>query len=70
MPGPVGYSSVKTCRPAVRRWMRTRPSPIGCTSVPGSSGWLPGSGTAYGSGPSSVQRSGYQESPLRASRAA
>ncbi|CAM5543846.1 hypothetical protein SGLAM104S_09282 [Streptomyces glaucescens] len=50
--------------------MRTRPSPIGCTSVPGSSGWFPGSGTAYGSGPSRVQRSGYQESPLRVRRAA
>ncbi len=70
VPGPVGYSREKVCRPATSRRMRTRPSPIGCTSVPGSSGWLPGSGTAYGSGPSSVQRSGYQESPLRASRAA
>lgn len=50
--------------------MSTRPSPIGCTSLPGSSGWLPGSGTAYGSGPSSVHRSGNRQPPADARRAA
>lgn len=56
----------------MRRWMRTLPSAMGSTPASGSSGWLPGSGTAYGSGPSSVQRSGNQVScpPCRTSLAA
>jgi hypothetical protein len=46
VPGPVGYSSENVCRPSATRWISTRPSVIGSTSVPGSSGWWDGSGTA------------------------
>ncbi|WDT91430.1 hypothetical protein H0E86_09325 [Streptomyces sp. SCSIO-PteL053] len=42
------------------RRISTRPSASGATSESGSSGWSRGRGTAYGSGPSSVHRSGYQ----------
>lgn len=69
MPGPVGYRSENAWRPSATRWISTLPSVSGSTSVPGSSGWWEGNGTAYGSGPSSVQRSGYQDSPSLVSRA-
>ncbi len=72
VPGPVGYSRPSVQRSAARRRISTRPSVRGSSPVSASSGWWPGRGTAYGSGPASVQRSGYQLPVLacRASRAA